>query len=50
MAHDLLYWLATRLECEEGIYIYIGRNIPNFLYLLILEDLIIEDLCEVLHS
>ena len=21
MAHDLLYWLATRLECEEGIYI-----------------------------
>ena len=23
MAHDLFYWLATSLECEEGIYIYI---------------------------
>ena len=31
MAHDLLYWLSTKLECEEGIFI--GRNIPNFLYL-----------------
>ena len=31
MAHDLLYWLSTKLEREEGIFI--SRNIPNFPFL-----------------
>ena len=31
----MIYWLATRLECEQGTY-QRSRKIPNFLHLLII--------------
>ena len=32
MAHDLLHGLTTRLECEEGIYMYISVETFQIFY------------------